>query len=613
MAPGPFEGEVLMRTDAFDGRFGLWGIGEIDRGIVLVELAHPVNRGDRLWVRGSVEGPSGMARGYAYSGALSVEETTSIEPSSFLPHVAGRAITRRVSTRLQPKEGSRALLAGFLIGDTSGVAEADHDAMRRAGLSHFTAVSGSNVALFLGLLAVAAGPLALGPRRRAVVGLIGLPMYAAATGFEPSVMRASLMAGIALGGRLIGLTLEAWQLLSSAVVLLVVAEPAIAANVGFQLSVVATAGVLVGSRWPIHNRRARALGVTLGAQAAVAPLLLVHFGSVPLMSPLLNIVAGPLVAAATVIGAVGVAGPSLLIEPASWLAGLVLTLARGSAGMPQLGFGMVLLVLAASLVATVLPRTKAALVSASALAVAYLLIAPGSVPPAGSVTVLDVGQGDSILVNGGGGHFMLVDGGPDPSVLVDHLRDLGVAHLDVVVLTHVHADHAAGLSGLVGHLSIGEVWFSGAPHRTGDADRFLELVSDAGVPVAAPVPGLGLSFGVLEVEVLGPERRYASPNDQSIVLKIQGPGRSMLLSGDIETFAQADLDGVTADVLKVPHQGAGTSDPEWLTSVGAQLAVISVGPNQFGHPVRWVVAALEGSGAEVVRTDQAGNVVVDLS
>ena len=68
---------------------------------------------------------------------------------------------------------------------------ADEDAMRLAGLSHFVAVSGSNVALFLGLLFVAAGPLALGPRRRALLGLIGLPVYAAATRFEPSVMRAS--------------------------------------------------------------------------------------------------------------------------------------------------------------------------------------------------------------------------------------------------------------------------------------------------------------------------------------------------------------------------------------------------------------------------------------
>ena len=87
----------------------------------------------------------------------------------------------------------------------------------------------------------------------------------------------------------------------------------------------------------------------------------------------------------------------------------------------------------------------------------------------------------------------------------------------------------------------------------------------------------------------------------------------MLLAGDIETVAQGELGHLRADVLKVPHQGAATSDPEWLLSVGADFAVISVGPNQFGHPSDWVIDELDGSGAEVVRTDESGDVVVPLS
>jgi competence protein ComEC len=87
----------------------------------------------------------------------------------------------------------------------------------------------------------------------------------------------------------------------------------------------------------------------------------------------------------------------------------------------------------------------------------------------------------------------------------------------------------------------------------------------------------------------------------------------MLLTGDIETVAQADLTRLRADVLKVPHQGAATSDPDWLVSVGASLAVVSVGTNQFGHPAEWVITELEESGAEVVRTDRDGDVVVPLS
>jgi competence protein ComEC len=87
----------------------------------------------------------------------------------------------------------------------------------------------------------------------------------------------------------------------------------------------------------------------------------------------------------------------------------------------------------------------------------------------------------------------------------------------------------------------------------------------------------------------------------------------MLLSGDIEKVAQSELGGLQADVLKVPHQGAATSDPGWLEGVGADLAVISVGRNDYGHPAAWVIDLLEANGAVVMRTDRDSDVLVPLS
>src|SRR5690606_38045456 len=113
-------------------------------------------------------------------------------------------------------------------------------------------------------------------------------------------------------------------------------DPSITGNIGFQLSVAATAGVLVGARWPVgRSRVGRALAVTGGAQVAVAPLLLFHFGSIPLLSPLINLVAAALVTVATFVGAVGVTGVGFLSPVGSWLAGLVIHLARGAASWPQ--------------------------------------------------------------------------------------------------------------------------------------------------------------------------------------------------------------------------------------------------------------------------------------
>ena len=611
---GRFEGTVTLTRDIVDGRYGPWALGELTAGPVLVDFSDrpEAGRGDKLTVSGSIEGSAGTASGRRYGAVLSVRRVLVIEASQFVPHRAGRVIREKVDDRLTPFDDGRALLAGFLIGETSRIDESDVDAMRRSGLAHFVAVSGSNVALFLGLLAVAAGPLALGPRRRAIVGLLALPVYAAATRFEPSVMRASVMAGLALGGRLLGVVLEAWQLLSLAVGVLVLTDPALTSNVGFQLSVVATAGVLVGSRWPVRGKFARALSITLGAQLAVAPLLIAHFGTVPLLSPLVNLVAAPLVVGSTVVGAVGVAGPGFMVAPAAWLAEMVLALARGAAGWPQLSGALLLALGGMAVLVKLAPRLRAVSAGAAAAALLIVLTTPGvKLPPAG-VIVLDVGQGDAILLHGGDGRFALVDGGPDESILVAKLRDMGVRELELVVLTHVHADHATGLAGVVDTFAVGEVWADTEPHTTTASRRLTEIIAARSIPMSAPEPGTSRRLGELDLVVEGPVRRYASPNDQSIVITVRGPTRSMLLSGDIETHAQADLDWLRADVLKVPHQGAGTSDGEWLASVESEVAVISVGSNDFGHPVDWVVELL-GEHGEVLRTDEDGDVVIDLT
>ena len=614
--PGPISGVAVLAGDPVEGRYGYWVVAQTEDGGLLFDIDQPggFGRGDTVSFEGMRRGDPGRRGVHEYRARVKVTSITLVSASSSLPLLLGDALRNRVMSRLEPFDAGRGLVAGFLIGDTSEVDGADIDAMRRAGLSHFVAVSGSNVALFLGLLVFAAGPLALGPKRRALVGLIGLPVYAAATRFEPSVMRASVMAGIALGGRLIGVVLEAWQLLSLAVIVLLVLDPRLTGSAGFQLSVAATAGVLVGARWPSSGGRvARALAITVGAQIAVAPLILAHFGSVPMMSPLVNLVAAPVVAASTLIGAVGVAGPLFLLHIAAWLADLVLLLARGAAIWPQLESVPLLTILLAGVVTVRFPWSRTLVAVGGAVVVLVLVLVGGSPVPDPGVIVFDVGQGDAILIHGGDDSYALVDGGPDALVLTDRLREYGVDRLDLVILSHVHADHATGLTGLVGKISLGQVWMRTDPHVTAALEGLTSALVDYGVPVVEPQVGDTFRLGSLRLVVEGPLRKYASPNDQSLVLTVLGSERTMLLPGDIEAFAQGELSHLRADVLKVPHQGAATSDPGWLEEVGADLAVISVGPNQFGHPAEWVIEVLEGSGAEVVRTDEVGDVVVPLS
>src|SRR5690606_5523724 len=112
------------------------------------------------------------------------------------------------------------------------------------------------------------------------------------------------------------------------------------------------------------------------------------------------------------------------------------------------------------------------------------------------------------------------------------------------------------------------IWLPTPPHQTPSSRRVRELVAEHGVPVRSPPVGQVVVVGDLRVEVLAPVRRYASPNDQSIVLRLSVPdGPRLLLTGDIETHAQADLGEPEAEILKVPHQGGATSDPDWLRAV----------------------------------------------
>jgi competence protein ComEC len=351
----------------------------------------------------------------------------------------------------------------------------------------------------------------------------------------------------------------------------------------------------------------------MGAQVGVAPLLLLHFGQLPLLSPFVNLVAAPLVALSTVLGAAGMIGPRFLAEAGAFVAGVVLWLARAASGWPQIGWMTTGLIVALGVTFVFLRAGRGLVTVLASALVVMLILGQSEAPPTPGVVVLDVGQGDSLLLSGGDGHFALVDGGPDPIRLLDRLRHYQVDHLDLVVLTHVHADHATGLIGLVGRIPIGEFWAATEPHETPASVELLSALEEAGLAVRSPEVGLNRWLGALQLIVEGPLRRYASPNDQSVVLMVQGPGRSMLLTGDIEKVAQSELGHLHSDVLKVPHQGAATSDPDWLVGVGADVAVISVGANDFGHPAGWVIDLLEAGGSQVLRTDRDGDVRIALS
>lgn len=615
LAPGPVAGVVQLTTDILDSTYGSWAKAMLGPDVVFLDLptGPPATVGAVLEITGTATGESAARFGRPIP-IVKVRSYSIIDESTGGYVALGNAIRSAVQDRLLDGSEERGLLAGFLVGDVSDLSGLTMDSMRAAGLSHFVAVSGSNVVLYLGVVAAITFPLGINTRLRAGVGLASLPIFVVATRFEASVLRAAAMAALVLLGRLLGLALEAWQVVATGVTILMIWDPWLISSVGFQLSVAATCGVIAGARWPIRRGRTmRALVVTLGAQLAVAPLLLIHFGTVPLLSPLTNLICAPMVTFATLMTVPALIGFTPALVPSGIVAGWVIDIADAAAGWPQLGgVAFFLFAVTFGLLMVVGRRRPEIAMVVGALVVLVSVVAPGHHLDAGQVAVLDVGQGDSILLAGGDERYVLVDGGPDPSVLMDRLRAFGVRRVEVVVLSHVHADHATGLQALFGRVPIGEIWLNVEPHETPASLQLIAMAGQYGVPIRQVGPGDHLALGALGLEVIAPLRRYASPNDQSIVLQVAGRHRRMLLTGDIEVFAQEELFGVRTDILKVPHQGAATSDADWLESLGAETAIISVGPNDFGHPALWVIDLLESSGADVFRTDRDGTVIVDL-
>ena len=572
-------------------------------------------RAGQLWEIRTVMKPSpggGLGRPVAWSGAAK-----SPRPAGTAGGWPGGAVAgfrNYLLDRLQPHtERGRALLAGFLLGDTSHLERIDVENMRRSGMSHYVAVSGSNVALFLGALFLAAGPLGWSSRRRAVLGLAGLVFFVLLIGPDPSVLRAAVMAGLILVAVPFGLLPDIWKVMGTGVGLLLLISPELGFSLGFMLSVAATAGVVIGSGWfPAVKPRwlATSLGASCGAQVAVAPVLLLAVGGLPLWSPLANVLSAPLVAAATIAGGMGaLTGFGPLLWAGSFFGKAVLGVAGATAQLPQVGWtAFILLAAAGAGLAWRRTRPPAALAGALIVLILTLPAAGGTSGPA--FAALDVGQGDSLLLLGPGGETILVDGGSDGRAVLDGLSRHGVRSIDLLVVSHSHFDHYGGLGDVLAAYPVGMMWYAPFP---GQGEGFARFAEDAARRTRVTVPELGTyRVGGVTLEVIGPRRRYASRNDQSLVVVAGYAGTRILLSGDIETIAQREMPPPPVDILKVPHQGADTSDPDWLKETGARLAVVSVGPNNYGHPSETLLADLAAAGMTIRRTDQEGDVVIPL-
>lgn len=546
------------------------------------------------------------------------------------------------------------LVPALVVGDDSGLTRDLSDDFRASGLTHLLAVSGTNLTLMLGALLLAARRIGVRGRGLVVTGVLGAVGFVLLARPDPSVVRAAAMGLVALAGMTAGDRRRGLRALCVAVLVLLLVNPWLARSVGFLLSVLATGAIVVVAppwrdalmRW-LPRWAAEAVAVPMAAQLACTPVVAAISGQASIVAVVANVLAAPAVGPATVAGLVAglvslVLGPVgellgwVALAPAGW----IVSVGRFCAHLPgaSLGWGTSPVALAALTglclglaagIRSVLSRRWLALSTAGLLVVVIVrpLPTPGW-PPDGWVAVAcDVGQGDGLVLSAGAGVAVVVDVGPDPTAMAACLRGLGVRQVAAVLVTHLHDDHAAGLSGVLDQVPVGEVELG--PVRTpAESWRQLDAVtSEAGVPVRTIGSGERAQAGDVSWQVLWPpsstpaevvdggEAGGSAVNDASLVLGVDVAGVRLLLTGDIEPPTQAALlrsgADLSADVLKVPHHGSAHQDPAFLDAVGAEVALVSVGAdNTYGHPAPSLLAALAADGVDVARTDQDGAVAV---
>ena len=533
---------------------------------------------------------------------------------------------RIMKTAPPPQNG---LLAAFVVGDRSGISHESYEVLRRAGIAHLVSVSGAHIALAAGFAALLTALLwrrslrltAMMPAGKAAL-LAALPLalgYALLAGFGVPVRRSFLMLALAAMVVLSGRTPAVAPGLAIAALVIVFADPWAAVAPGFWMSFALVAAVVAA----FTSLGARPLWRFARMQALISvfaiPLTLLFFNEASLASPVANFIAVPVVGFAVLpmaLADVFLPGDylwkisGLILENLwgvmRWMSGLRFA-AWSPAAAPWWLFAA-----AAFGGGWILSPAGFPFKWAGLPPIAALLLWNPPPPENMQVVFLNAGQGTAAVVRAGG-KTLVYDAGPPFAgrlIVAPFLRGEGARKVDALVVSHDDSDHRGGAADIMRMFPVGKV--------------FASFSMDAGgAEFARCEAGKSWRWGEVEFVFLHPHPddygRKLSDNEMSCVLKAESPQGSVLLTGDIPEgteLALAERAGgaLSADVLLAAHHGSRYSTTDvFLGLVSPQKAVFTVGANnRFGHPHADALSRAENTGAEILRTDLHGAIIVDF-
>lgn len=584
-------------------------------------------------------------------GALTLQERPSAIPLCHFPQYAAHALKTSIS-RIFPDDVS-GFLSALITGDKNDLPSGAYTAFQRSGISHVVAVSGLHISFLAGLLIILLGTHS---RRSAVVGILLMFFFAAMAGNTPSALRAAFMSSLLLLAPLVSREPDKPTTLSAALLVILLPCPYAAASVSLQLSFGAVAGIYLitgklSSQWlssipkwdkPLGKLVRKTLSllccnlaVTLGALLFTTPLAALTFGSVSLVGPLTNLLTlwavsltfiGGLVSA--LLGIVSLPLGSLLARLIAWPARWILFVARVVAGFPfsavsilsgYLTFWFLCAYIILLLWLAGRKKTRPVFpVFALCLTLCAALITSAWPALTSDLTViaLDVGQGSSTLFYSKG-HAVLVDcggsGGDDPGdIAADCLQSLGISHLDALILTHYHTDHACGVPELLSRIRVSRLILPDVTPEDSLRLEILELADELNCKAELLAHDLRCGFGDAKLTLFEP-LGDGGVNEEGLSLLCTSGSFDVLVTGDMNDTVERRLikykDLPDIELLVVGHHGSKNSTSEdLLLATTPETAIISSGYNSYGHPAPETLERLGAAGCDIYLTNDMGTV-----
>lgn len=564
---------------------------------------------------------------------------------------------------------------GIMLGEKSQITDEINTYFREGNMAHILAVSGAHVSYVMLALSILLGRF--NKRFYLMCAIAVLSFFMILTNFTPSVIRACIMAIIALIAKLVHRKSDIYNNLGISALIILLYNPYTILNIGFQLTYLGTLGIILLNQNVLHNVGAsiarpcidkrlyhmknklkkfivKSIFISLSVQILIAPIIIFNFNMLSYNFLISSIIATPIFAGIMIVGIFSLIIGSICFPILQILLDSLIFISKFISNLPFSKITIptpsvfwlvsyyivcIAILLSKSKLIFRIVKSREKIINMLKKLVAILLMLClifSCVQKFNNrdlrIFFIDVGQGDSSLIITPKNKVILIDGGGSQnesydvgkSVLVPYLLDRGITKIDYMMVSHFDNDHVGGLMYVLENLKVKNILISKQSKDSKEYKEFIQIAKKRKIKVITIKQGDAIKIeNDISFYILYPTAKleFDDLNNNSIVAKMTYKNFSILFTGDIEKEAESKIlkkyntDILQSTVIKIAHHGSKTSTTEgFIDLVNPKIALIGAGKdNNFGHPNKEVLDRIENLGSKIYRTDMHGEISLKVN